>query len=405
MGNSVTELNFDEILTLIQGQLLAYMNSDENYEKYKDFNIILSKEQQFMKLKDKDPNTLYIVVKFGSADVTFGQTVLPVTMVALTEQNRIESAYSLFYEYAQKYNLIRVNDNTINQVYESPSITGNFNAVYEGYRSIVTMSCAFVIGKNSNDYKVYYYYKVGEGENAIEYANEIPQVSTSFGFVGNPDTQAFYNSDDYTRTVIGFGSVSLGITTLVLSDNKLINDILSILGEVDSGTSATYVIDEGEDCSIISTKTLIETYLTQENIDDYNNVFIVVDGKDNVWFYEDGEWIESEKIGIDSTKIEKIDITSDLIQSCLEDDVINDNVIVKINDTLWVKTVDTWELVRTLEKVPTQSVINGKVNKTFRLGIVYRDGIHARIKDYKLTNVVGSQQMGQIPTIQLAFVE
>lgn len=397
MGNSVTELNFDEILTLIQGQLLAYMNSDENYEKYKDFNIILSKEQQFMKLKDKDPNALYIVIKFGSADVAFGQTVLPVTMVALTEQNRIDSVYSLFYEYSQKYNLVRVNDNTINQVYESPSITGNFNALYEGYRSIVTMTCAFVIGKNSNDYRVYYYYK---GENGIEYANEIPQVSTSFGFVGNPDTQTFYNSDDYTRSVIGFGSVSLGVTTLVLSDNKLINDILSILGEVNAA-SGTYVVDGIDEYSLIPIKTLIETYLTQNNIE-YDDVFVMVEGIDNAWYYEDEEWLECEKISIDVEKIVKIDITSDLIQSCLEDE--SDNVIVEINDTLWEKNGE-WELVKTLEKIPTESIVNGKVNKTFKLGMIYRDGIHARIKDYKLTNAVASQQIGQIPTIQLAFVE
>jgi hypothetical protein len=297
--NEVIELNFDEILTLIQGQLLEYMNAPENYEKYKNFKIVLSKEQQFMKLKDKDPNAIYIVVKFGAAEVVFGQTVLPATIMALTEQNRIESAYSLFYEYAQKYNLQRVSDDMINQVYESPSISGGFNVVYEGYRSAVVMSAAFVIGKNSNEYKVYYYYT---DENGKESAEEVPQMSASFSFILNPDTQAFYNSNDFARSVIGFGSVTIGFTTFVLSDCHLINDILDILGTVDETGG----------------------YLTAD----------------------DGSQVPS----------------------------------AYTNNT-------------------------SSMNKTFKLGVIYRDKKHARIKDYKLSNAVGSQEVGQIPTISLAFTE
>ena len=33
--DDIQKLNLDDILTLIQGQLLEYMNSEENYEKYK----------------------------------------------------------------------------------------------------------------------------------------------------------------------------------------------------------------------------------------------------------------------------------------------------------------------------------------------------------------------------------
>lgn len=397
MENNVTELNFDEILTLIQSQLLEYMNSDENYEKYKDFNIVLSKEQQFMKLKDKDPNALYIVVKFGAADVAFNQTVLPVTMVALTEQNRIDAAYSLFHEYAQTYNLVRVNDDTINQVYESPYINGNFNAVYEGYRSVVTMSCAFVIGKNSNGYTIYYYYK---DEDGVERADEIPQIVTSFGFVGNPDTQAFYNSDDYTRSVIGFGSVTLGFTTLVLTDNKLVNEVLSILGEQDSASKSVYVNSEAD---IIPTALILDTYVADKGLEK-ENVYIALKNSDNVWYYDSGEWVVGEKVGIPTESIVTMTITSDLISKCLGDET-SYSVIMEINDSLWENEEDEWEYKKILKKIPSESVINGKVNKTFKLGLVYRDGIHARIKNYKLTNAVCSEEMGQIPTIQLAFVE
>ena len=65
-------------------------------------------------------------------------------------------------------------------------------------------------------------------------------------------------------------------------------------------------------------------------------------------------------------------------------------------------------MVDQLKKKPSVSYnsdIDGKVNKTFKLGTVFRDGKHARVKEYKLTNATSAQEIGQIPTISLAFVE
>lgn len=378
--NEVIELDFDEVLTLIQGQLYEYMNAPENKEKYKGYNLVLSKEQQFMKLKDKDPNTLYIVVKFGAADVVFGQTVLPATITALTEQNRLDATYSLLYEYAQKYNLHRVNNETINQVYESPTVSSNFNPIYEGFRSIVTMSAAFVIGKNSNDYTVYYYYTekqfdgVKNGENTykyVTYADEVPQISASFAFVGNPDTQAFYNSHDFTRSEIGFGSVTVGFTTFVLSDNRLINDILDILGTASPADNDKVFV-----------------------LGDYTNKYML-----------DGSITPSdETIRAKLEELNYADGTSVYPQSTWS----NLSVIAEKNGSLWRYQGKKWAMVDQLNKKPSVSYnsdIDGKVNKTFKLGTVFRDGKHARVKEYKLTNATSAQEIGQIPAISLAFVE
>lgn len=378
--NEVIELDFDEVLTLIQGQLYEYMNAPENHGKYKGYKLILSKEQQFMKLKDKDPNALYIVVKFGAADVVFGQTVLPATITALTEQNRLDATYSLLYEYAQKYNLHRVNNDTINQVYESPTISSNFNPIYEGFRSVVTMSAAFVIGKNSNDYTVYYYYTekqfdgVKDGENTykdVTYADEVPQISASFAFVGNPDTQAFYNSHDFTRSEIGFGAVTVGFTTLVLSDNRLINDILDILGTVSPADKDKVFV-----------------------LGDYTNKYML-----------DGSITPSdETIRAELERLNYADGKSVYPQSTWS----NLSVIAEKDDTLWRYQGKKWAMVDQLKKktsVSYNSDIDGKVNKTFKLGTVFRDGKHARVKEYKLTNATSAQEIGQIPAISLAFVE
>lgn len=411
MANEIHELNYDEILTLIHGQLLEYMNAPGNYERFKDYKIIMSREQQFMKMKDKDPNAIYIVIKFGSADVVFGQTVLPVTIVALSEQDNIEAITGLLYEYAQTYNLKRVNDDTINQMYESPSVSSNFAPLYAGYRSTVVMSAAFVIGKNSNEYKVYYYYtvqeKAGKDEDGkdlyreVEYADEVPQMSASFAFVANPDTQAFYNSNDFTRSVIGFGGVTLGFTTFVLSDNRLINDVLDILGTVEpiDEDSKTYILGD---------------YTTKVQIDKATN------GNDNTIEQQlkSLDYITDTQAGWDDiiSQIKAGTYTGTLTLAQAKQDKAQDkekmknmSVIETSTDMLWRYVDSAWVEKGTIEPVANSSNYiadnAANVNKTFKLGTVYRDGKHARIKNYKLTNATGTQEIGQIPVISLAFVE
>ena len=368
MANNVQELNYEEILTLIQGQLMEHMNSEEYFDKYKGTKIILSKEQQFIKQKDKDPNAIYIVVRFGAADVMFRQTVLPATIIVLTQQNKVDLAYDLMYEYSQRFTLVRANNDTIQQVYESPSMSGNFNEVYEGFRSVVTMTAAFVIGKNSNEYKVYYYYTEGEENNKLELAEEIPMVSTTFSFVGSPDTQAFYNKNNFVESVVSFGAVSLGFTTFVLSDSKLINDVLDILGETNSATSS-FIYDGTADLRVIdSDESDINT--------DINNALEA----------------DMQKDDFDAKSIE---------------------ILNKRNGNIWVfdkkikgTDVNTWKFDRTLERVVSDSNFDSSnVNKTFKLGVVYKDRKHARIKNYKLTQASGTQDVGQIPKITLAFTE
>nr|DAR59253.1 MAG TPA: hypothetical protein [Caudoviricetes sp.] len=406
MANEIHELNYDEILTLIHGQLLEYMNAPGNYERFKDYKIIMSREQQFMKMKDKDPNAIYIVIKFGSADVVFGQTVLPVTIVALSEQDNIEAITGLLYEYAQTYNLKRVNDDTINQMYESPSVSSNFAPLYAGYRSTVVMSAAFVIGKNSNEYKVYYYYTVQEKVDdktyrEVEYADEVPQMSASFAFVANPDTQAFYNSNDFTRSVIGFGGVTLGFTTFVLSDNRLINDVLDILGTVepiDEG-SKTYILGDYTTKVQIEKATDTANNLIEQKLVALGYITNTQAGWDNI--------IAQIKAGTYTGTLTLAQAKQDKAQD--KEKMKNMSVIETSTDKLWRYVDSAWVEKETIEPVANSSNYiadnASTVNKTFKLGTIYRDGKHARIKNYKLANATGSQEIGQIPVISLAFVE
>ena len=355
--NPIQALDFDEILSLFQEQLVEHMNSDEYIDKYNGLKLVISKEQQFMKIKDKDPNAIYIVVQFGSADILFGQTVLPVTINALTEQNNIELAYDLFYEYSQKYNLVRVHDDTINQVYESPSMAGNFNELWSGFRGVVTMSAAYVIGKTSNEYKVYYYYK----QDDIEFVEEVPIISTTYAFVGSPDTQAFYNNNNFVKSEIGFGGMTIGFSAFILTDSKIMNDVLGIFGNIQLDENdnvvgkKAYMGKPSDNLVAIKFETDEERELTQDDFENIATDKIAIDTRNgNVWEYKGDEW--------------RINNT----------------------DTMASESVNIAEY---------------PVNKTFKLGTIYKDGKHARIKNYKLTSASSVQEVGQLPMITLAFTE
>lgn len=370
--NPIQALDFDEILSLFQEQLVEHMNSEEYIDKYNGLKLVISKEQQFMKIKDKDPNAIYIVVQFGSADILFGQTVLPVTINALTEQNNIELAYDLFYEYSQKYNLVRVHDDTINQVYESPSMAGNFNELWSGFRGVVTMSAAYVIGKNSNEYKVYYYYT----ENGIDYAEETPIISATYAFVGSPDTQAFYNNHNYVKSQITFGGMTIGFSAFILTDSKLMNDILSILGNVKN--------EEGNNGK---------------------KAFIGSVGGDRVFPLD--EIPSSDEITPSEYINDNVDL-SDVTEANLKTVRIFDKTtgdVWKFSET--IVNTKVWIKEKTLDSIPAESFnhSDSPVNKTFKLGTIYADDTHARVKEYKLTSASSVQEVGQLPMITLAFTE
>lgn len=84
----------------------------------------------------------------------------------------------------------------------------------------------------------------------------------------------------------------------------------------------------------------------------------------------------------------------------------NVSVICSKTDMVWTYNGEEWES-DDVKKVPTENLYqNGStVNKRFKLGIVFRDGKHVRVADYRLTNMTSSQELGQIPVIALAFVE
>lgn len=150
-------INTKNILNIISNQIADIINDDEQHY-YDDLHISIKEEQMFVGSDDSEkPNTIYIVVSFLPASIDYGQTAIPITFRIISEQNNLERTRTLFNEYASRYNLIWNEEKTMQQTYEIPSVMSNFNEVYEGFRTVLTMPGAILLLENGNDCAVQYY--------------------------------------------------------------------------------------------------------------------------------------------------------------------------------------------------------------------------------------------------------
>ena len=122
---------------------------------YNGYFVTVAEEQDFNRIMDKSPNHIYIVVKFLSASINYGQLLLPITITAISEDRKLNVCKKLLFEYSDINNLKLSNDETIKQFYTSPQVMSNFEEIYDGYRSLLTLSGTFLINRNANPYKYY----------------------------------------------------------------------------------------------------------------------------------------------------------------------------------------------------------------------------------------------------------
>lgn len=211
----LNKVDLDNLLKIMEEQFVAIMQED--YEYYRNFNIILSREQQFIKSNKRQANAIYIVVKFITPNFNFGQVVQPVVINAVSEQNKLEACQRLLSEYAAKYHygdIIEVDGDLIKQTYTGPAIMSNFNEFWEGYRSLLYMSGTFLIGKNSNPI------------DSIEWTNpdthekeKIPFLTSHWGWGTQLDTQGFYSTNGRTVSETRLGTLVLGFSIYQTQSN------------------------------------------------------------------------------------------------------------------------------------------------------------------------------------------
>lgn len=221
--------NTDEVLQLIEEQFTEIMRDD--YEYYKKYQIILSNEQYYISPEDrKETNTIYIVVKFLPAEINYNQNVIPVTIQAVSEYNKLEVCQRLLLEYAQTYNLKpdENNNGTIfSQTYTTPQVMSNFSEVYYGYRTTFYMSGTILLSYNANPETIYFLYN---DENGIEKEQKLEAFSFDEDFSIQLDTQAFTNTNGFTKSLAQIGTHTISFI-MRLTDDDFCNLILDIVNK------------------------------------------------------------------------------------------------------------------------------------------------------------------------------
>lgn len=220
---NVNVIDYKEILNLVRDELMGII--DENYTYYEGYKFKISEEQFFVKEPQADPKTIFIVLRFSPISVHFGQTIVPFQIQAISEQNNIEICRNLFEDLVAMHNLTYNDDETVQQIFEAPSVSSAFNKVMSGYRTIVSVSATFVISKNANFYKYYYVHDV----NGVETETEIPCVTKAFNGAFQLDTQPFFGSNNLTKSEGTVYTLTYSIVTFLLTDIELANDVLKVM--------------------------------------------------------------------------------------------------------------------------------------------------------------------------------
>ena len=275
MNNIVNKIDYNEIVTLVQSQLIQVMNQNLSY--YKGYNLVVTNEQQFIKKKYKDdPKCICIVLKFGGATVNYFQSVLPCTITALSEANHVMVCQRLLTEFVEYFNLTRASNGTIQQIYNTPDVSNNFENEITGFKSLVTLSAAFVLSKNANFFSIYNIYgnvtkTSGSYElfmvhtkkflDFVHYSSSMPTLSSWATF--DPATA----STTYTITVSGnsdsgYSLSSGGYTYPTSGTNKNIADFRDNVGVEFTGAGTWQVVVKWEELP-----TLTQDFTSNVNLD------------------------------------------------------------------------------------------------------------------------------------------
>lgn len=220
----------EQVMELLKRQFAIIMQNDEDY--YGNYKVYLSNEQQYVREKSREKDAIYIVVKFMQASLNFGQTILPVTINAIAERNKIEVCQKLLLEFAQEYNLTTDASGTIKQTFTSPANMSSFNEMFDGFRSLFYMSGTFLISSNSNTCTLLH-----EGA-------EVPCITFNQSFDVNLDSQAFYSTKNMTSSVAMTGTHTISISTYLIM-NDFCNKVIKVMTNADGfpiGTGFMFTI-------------------------------------------------------------------------------------------------------------------------------------------------------------------
>ena len=183
----------------------------------------------FVKDKDKEPDTLYIVIKQMVGPNSFNVATVPYNILIMSEQNQLEMAKQIANTFAVNYNFAVSygDDYCIKHSYQQPSILSNFNQIDVGVRSIIYIPTVLTVITNTR-------FLTSDGVSdygAISIDEEsIRPLSVSVNYSMSPDTQQFPGEE---IAISRKDSATLALTLVVplYSDKNFVAKVLNIMSE------------------------------------------------------------------------------------------------------------------------------------------------------------------------------
>lgn len=203
-------MNFNDIL---REQLYA-LNSE--------YKIIVDDEQAFIKYKDLEPNTIYVLTRKLQNEIQIGIDSQPVQIYILSEQNSLDDAMNIFSLYAKTYNwkTLIVENDWLKQQYSEPVVMSNFNTIDYGYRSVLYMSSMLYIMHDVVDLK----------ELTID-GESVTAITWDLSYNMSPNTQQL--KEYIAKSVKSTSSLAITIT-IPSTVSALTEKVIKIMNETDS---------------------------------------------------------------------------------------------------------------------------------------------------------------------------
>lgn len=116
-------------------------------------DVYVAEEQNFAKMEQFTPNTIYVVIKYLSSSIEYYAETMPIQILVLSEQDSFEKAQMILNKFANDNNwqMIIENGTHIKQQYNSPVVLNNYVEVSYGYRTVLYITGTLYIMENVVD--------------------------------------------------------------------------------------------------------------------------------------------------------------------------------------------------------------------------------------------------------------
>lgn len=207
-------MNYD-----FESYLLDRLNHVKN-DLSLDVDIYVSEEQNFAKMDELTPNSIYIVIKYLSSSIEYYAETMPIQLLILSEQNSLNNAKMLMNKFTNDYNWNVISNGTIyvKQQYNSPVVLNNYVEVAYGYRSVLYVTGTLFVMENLVDVK-----------NLTVDGVSVTPLSFNIAYSMSTNTQQLANKyiASSVKTVSTF-SLSMSIPMI---DSDLVTKVTKILNE------------------------------------------------------------------------------------------------------------------------------------------------------------------------------